>query len=109
MLKKLLLSGAAAVFALAVSFSVAPSKAAPLHSGARTIAIKNGLVDPVRHRRRHHRKANRAQRRRSGVGVFIMPGLYWGPAWWDSAYSKACWRNIRPCPRCAKNWTFVCA
>jgi hypothetical protein len=91
---------------LALPASLTPSRAAPLHPGA-TIGTDN-FVNLVRHRR-HHRNNHRSRNHRRGIGVFIVPGLYWGPAWWDSAYAKACWRDIQPCPQCAKNWAFICA
>ena len=55
-----------------------------------------------------YQASRRHEQRQSGVAVFIIPGLYWGPAWWDPAYSRLCWKKIRPCRGCAENWIFVC-
>jgi hypothetical protein len=57
--------------------------------------------------RRHWRFLRHRQQQQTGIAVFIIPGLYWGPAWWDPAYTKLCWKKIR-CRDCADNWIYVC-
>jgi hypothetical protein len=97
------ISAAALALALAHSYSPPPAAAVPLR-----------LAAPLRHaeagatfvRRRWWAWSQREGK--SGVAVFIVPGLYWGPAWWDPDYSRLCWKKIRPCRSCAKNWISVC-
>ena len=78
--------------------------ATPLAPTASTGAASESAVDFVRHRR--ERKT--ASRPTKSVEVFIVPGLYWGPAWWDANYTRACWRLIQPCMNCARNWAYTC-
>ena len=104
MLRKFMpVAAAALALALAYSYSPIPADAVPLRSDA---ALYRAVADIgfVRHRWRSWRHPQR----QSGVEVFIIPGLYWGPAWWDPAYSRLCWKKIRPCRGCAENWIFVC-
>ncbi|HLL28112.1 MAG TPA: hypothetical protein VKT73_10780 [Xanthobacteraceae bacterium] len=103
MLKKLMPAGAMAlVLALAHSSSPQPAAAVPVQPGAAkrgaeaaTIFVRRWIV-------------SRYDPQPSGVPVFIIPGLYWGPAWWDPNYSKLCWRKVRACKECAEKWIFVC-
>ena len=91
-----------AVFAAA--FFLRPAaKATPLAATASLSVASESAVDFVRHRRRH-----KAVSRAKGVEVFIVPGLYWGPALWDANYTRACWRLIQPCKNCARNWVYAC-
>jgi hypothetical protein len=50
---------------------------------------------------RRHRRESRTQGK--GVPVFIVPGFYWGPAWWDANY----WRQSRSRRNCG-NWFLPC-
>jgi hypothetical protein len=105
MLKKFLLSGViAGTLLLAASSSFAPSDAAAIHpnQGLASASAESGLVDLVR---RYRLRRTRAA---AGIGVFIVPGLYWGPAWWDPIYARVCWKPYRPCRNCAQNWIYVC-
>lgn len=88
----------------AASSSYAPSDAATIHPSQSLAAVsaETDLMDLVR--RLRIRRVNQL----SGIGVLIVPGLYWGPAWWDATYSRVCWRQIRPCQHCAPNWAYVC-
>jgi hypothetical protein len=66
-------------------------------------ALKNIAPSPIEWvRRRRHRDNDRYGSRR-GVPVFIVPGLYWGPVWWDPNYNRQN-RNRRKC----NNWIFAC-
>ena len=96
---------AAALLALALvhSYSPPPSEAIPLRPDAVARRADTGVILV-----RHHWRFWGHRERQSGVEVFIIPGLYWGPAWWDPAYSQLCWKKIRPCRGCAENWIFVC-
>jgi hypothetical protein len=87
--------------ALARSYSPPPAEAAPLRLDAATSQADTIFV-------RHRRWSWRPRQQGTGVAVFIIPGLYWGPAWWDPAYSKLCWKKARLCPGCEKNWVSVC-
>jgi hypothetical protein len=103
MLRKFMpIAAAALAMALVHSYSPLPAEAVPL----RVDAVA-GRVDAdttlVRRRRWSWR-----QERQSGIAIFIVPGLYWGPAWWDPAYSRLCWKKIRSCRGCAENWVLVC-
>ncbi len=105
MFKKFLLSGIIVGTLLFVTSSLfAPSDAAPIHPNQSLAAVsaETDLTDLVR--RWRFRRAKQS----SGIGVFIVPGLYWGPAWWDSTYSRVCWRQMRPCYHCTQNWVYVC-
>jgi hypothetical protein len=104
MLRKLM-PIAAAVLALALAHSYSPSaaEAVPLRLDA---ALCRADADATFVR--HHWRSWEHRERQSGVEVFIIPGLYWGPAWWDPAYLRLCWKKIRPCRGCAENWIFVC-
>jgi len=99
------MSTAAAIVAMALvhSYSPPPAEAVPLRLD---LALRRADADAVFVRRRQ--SSRRHEQRQSGVAVFIIPGLYWGPAWWDPAYSRLCWKKIRPCRGCAENWIFVC-
>jgi hypothetical protein len=93
---------AAALLALALVHSYSPpAQAVPLYLDAAPIHADAIFV-------RHHRASWRHQPQDTSVAVFIIPGLYWGPAWWDPAYSKLCWKKARICSNCEKNWVFVC-
>jgi hypothetical protein len=103
MLKKFMpIVAAALALALAHSYSP-PAEAVPLRLDA---ALCHADADAILVR--HHWRLWGRRERPSGVAVFIIPGLYWGPAWWDPAYSRLCWKKIRPCRGCAENWIFVC-
>jgi hypothetical protein len=92
---------AAALFAYVVSPPV--SEALPLHfDGTAQRADDNGTL--VR-RRRWHWSPRQGQ---TSIAVFIIPGLYWGPAWWDPNYARLCWQKTRPCRGCAENWVYTC-
>jgi hypothetical protein len=84
---------AAAFLAVALthSYSPPPAAALPLHLDAAANHANADIVFVRRH-----------------VAVFIIPGLYWGPAWWDPNYSQLCWKKTRSCRGCAENWVFVC-
>jgi hypothetical protein len=104
MLRKLMpIAAAALALALAHSYSPPLAEAVPLRLDAAVCPADTDAIF-VRHRRRSWWY----RQRQSGVEVFIIPGLYWGPAWWDPAYSRLCWKKIRPCRGCAENWIFVC-
>jgi hypothetical protein len=92
----------AGVLWLALS-PAAPVGATPLSVSANAAQSTGSPAELVRWRW-HRRSAGRA----SGVGVFIIPGLYWGPAWWDANYARACWKQIQPCKNCARNWAYTC-
>jgi hypothetical protein len=103
MLRKLMLI-AAALLALTPAHSYSPpAEAVSLYLDAAANHTDAGIVFV----RRHH-WSWRYQQRQTGVAVFIIPGLYWGPAWWDPAYTRLCWKKIRPCRGCAENWIFDC-
>jgi hypothetical protein len=103
MLKKFM-PVAVAALALALAHSYSPTaEAVPLRPDAALCHADAGAILV-----RHHRRYWWRRERPSGVAVFIIPGLYWGPAWWDPAYSRLCWKKIRPCRGCAENWIFVC-
>jgi hypothetical protein len=105
MTKRILPLALAACAVFAAAFFLRPAAAAtPLAATASLGAASESAVDFVRHRRGH--KA--VNRRASGVEVFIIPGLYWVPAWWDANYTRACWRVIQPCKNCARNWAYTC-
>jgi hypothetical protein len=77
--------------------------AAPAPNSASTLeGAASAPIERVRHRRRH-RVDDRYDPRR-GVSVFIIPGLYWGPAWWDPNYNA---RQNRKRGKC-NNWIFAC-
>jgi hypothetical protein len=97
------IAAAALALMLAHSYSPRPAEAFSLRLDA-TASGTDADTAFVRHRRWSWRR----EQRQSGVAVFIVPGLYWGPAWWDPAYSRLCWKKIRPCRGCAENWIFVC-
>jgi|SRR6185312_9003897 len=91
-----------AMIALCLVFDPAtPVAAAPMSVSASVAQSAGNPVEFVRSHRRH-------SRRTSGVGVFIIPGFYWGPAWWDENYTRACWKEIQPCKNCARNWAYTC-
>ena len=95
---------AIAAFALALVHSYSPpAEAVPLRLDAAVCRADAGAIFV-----RHHWRYWWRRQQPSGVAVFIIPGLYWGPAWWDPAYSRLCWKKIRPCRGCAENWIFVC-
>jgi hypothetical protein len=104
MLKKFMpIAAAGLALTLAHSYSPQPAEAIPLRLDATAVYADADTVFV-----RHSRRTWRREQRQSGVAVFIVPGLYWGPAWWDPAYSRLCWKKIRPCRGCAENWIFVC-
>lgn len=82
-------------------YPVMPVAAAPMSVSANAAQFVGNPVEFVRSHRRQSRRAN-------GVGVFIIPGFYWGPAWWDENYTRACWKQIQPCKNCARNWAYAC-
>src|SRR5882724_11965585 len=102
MLRKFLPLAGAMVLALAHAY-LPPAEALPLHldAAARTTHADTIFV------RRHWRSLRHRQQQQTGIAVFIIPGLYWGPAWWDPAYAKLCWKKIR-CRDCENNWIYVC-
>jgi predicted FMN-binding regulatory protein PaiB len=103
MLRKLMLI-AAALLALTLAHSYSPpAEAVPLYLDAAANRTDAGAIFV-----RRHYWSWRYQQRQTGVAVFIVPGLYWGPAWWDPTYSQLCWKKARPCRGCAENWIFVC-
>ncbi|HEY4863178.1 MAG TPA: hypothetical protein VIH65_03600 [Xanthobacteraceae bacterium] len=104
MLRKLTpIAAALLALALAQSYSPPPAAALPLHLDA---AANHANADIVFARRHHWSWRQRPQQ--TGVAVFIIPGLYWGPAWWDPNYSQSCRKKTRYCRGCAENWVFVC-
>jgi hypothetical protein len=104
MLRKFMpIAVAALLLALAYSYSPPPAEAVPLRPDA---AVCRADADTILVR--HHSRFRGRRERPSGVAVFIIPGLYWGPAWWDPAYTRLCWKKIRPCRGCAENWIFAC-
>jgi hypothetical protein len=104
MLRKLMLIAAALLsLALAHSYSSLPAEAVPLRLDAAATHADTGAIF-VRHRWRSWQRPQQE----TSVAVFIIPGLYWGPAWWDPAYSRLCWKKARICRDCEKNWVFVC-
>jgi predicted FMN-binding regulatory protein PaiB len=103
MLRKLMLI-AAALLALTLAHSYSPpAEAVPLYLEAVASRTNAGTIFV----RRHHWSWRYGQQQ-SGVAVFMIPGLYWGPAWWDPGYSQLCWKKTRYCRGCAENWAFVC-
>jgi hypothetical protein len=93
---------AAAALTLALVHSYSPPAAAvPLRFDATTPRADAIFA-------RHRWWSWRRQPQDTSVAVFIIPGLYWGPAWWDPAYSRLCWKKIRPCRGCEENWILVC-
>jgi hypothetical protein len=104
MLRKLTpIAAALLALVLAHSYSPPPAAALPL----RFDATANHTDADIVFVRRHH-WSSRQQPRQTSVAVFIIPGLYWGPAWWDPTYSQLCWKKTRSCRGCAENWIFVC-
>jgi hypothetical protein len=104
MLKKFMpIAVTALALALAHSYSPPPAEAVPLRLDAALCPADAGAILV-----RHHWRFRGRRERPSGVAVFIIRGLYWGPAWWDPAYARVCWKKIRPCRGCAENWIFVC-
>jgi len=103
MTKRALPFALAACALFAAVFFARPAATAMPFAAAAGVEAKSA-VDFVRHRRGHKAVSRRA----SGVEVFIIPGLYWGPAWWDANYTRACWRVIQPCKNCARNWAYTC-
>lgn len=103
MTKKILpLAALACVLFLAASAATAPVTAAPVSLNA-PLAEMAGSAELVRWRWRWRRNAYP-----SGITLFTVPGLYWGPAWWDANYARLCWRQIQPCRHCAYNWAYTC-
>jgi hypothetical protein len=91
----------AAVLALTLAhFHSPPAEALPLAAGVAGAKSEAVFV--------RWRWWSRQRTRQSGIAVFIVPGLYWGPAWWDPNYTQLCWKKIRPCPNCLENWIYVC-
>jgi hypothetical protein len=88
------------VLILAASTPITRTEAAPA-AAISLSKLKAIHAEPIRWRLRR-------SQRPSGIAVFVVPGLYWGPAWWDPNYSKLCWREIQPCKNCAKNWAYTC-
>jgi hypothetical protein len=86
----------AALFTSQISL---PAAATPLSAGAFAGESVPGGIEFVR---RHRHRGWRGSGRTSGVPVFIVPGIYWGPAWWDPNYSRN--RSRRNC----NNWFFAC-
>lgn len=104
MTKRILPFALAACAVFAAAFFLRPAATAtPLAATASLGAASESTVNFVR-RRRGHKAVSRAK----GVEVFIVPGLYWGPALWDANYTRACWRLIQPCKNCARNWVYAC-
>ena len=96
-----------AVFALAVLSAclyLPPSaEALPLHSDA---SVQRADDDTILVRRR--RLQWRARQGQTSIPVFIIPGLYWGPAWWDATYARLCWKKTRECRTCPEHWVYTC-
>ena len=103
MSKTFLLTIVAMLF-LTVSSSFVPTDAAAIHpsQSLAPVSAETDQVDLVR------RLRNRRARQTAGVGVFIVPGIYWGPAWWDANFRRVCWKLHRHCRNCAQNWIYVC-
>jgi len=97
---------AIAAFALATLLAQPyspPAEALPLHlDGTTYLAESDGI--PVRRRRLQWR----ARQGQTSIAVFIIPGLYWGPAWWDPNYARLCWKKNRSCRGCPENWVYTC-
>lgn len=105
MMKKfMVLAAIAGSVLIATSSPFTPGDAATIHpsESLSTAAAETEAVDLIA------RLRWRRTRQAAGVGLFIVPGLYWGPAWWDPAYTRACWKQISPCKGCASNWIYVC-
>jgi hypothetical protein len=106
MLKKFgLVAAIAGTFWLLVPTSFSPSDAAPLPPSL-SLKTLSAESDPIEFIRRLRVKRERLAS--AGIGVFIIPGVYWGPAWWDRTYARVCWKLIRPCRNCAENWIYIC-
>jgi hypothetical protein len=104
MLRKLMpVAAAVSVLALAHSYATPPAGAVPLHIDAASRRADAGTVFV-----RRHWWSGRGKQRPSGVAVFIVPGVYWGPAWWDPGFSPICWKKTRQCRDCAENWVYAC-
>ena len=88
---------------LAYSYSPSPAKTSPFRpdTAVQSLAANTVLV------RRRWRALRHREPQQTGIPVFIIPGLYWGPAWWDPAYVKQCWKKP-VCRDCANYWFYVC-
>jgi hypothetical protein len=98
-MKRLLLLAGFAVTCLALA-QPAPAAVASFH-GAATIGTRDSF-ELVRRRRHGDDYREETRRGRGGVPLFVVPGLYWGPAWWQADSGRRD-RSRRQC-----NWLFAC-